>query len=254
MDNTYYDLLGLSRDALPEEIKQAAQTQLSAVRNAWHVLSDDDKRTAYDQELQLKTAQAKAHSTPAATNKPTGTADMTEVQNPYQAPDAAVDDDWEETDVSPMATRGKRLGAALLDTLTYMVPLLLAFIILYITGNADMNTLENLDGEDKEVFVNIAIAIVGVGYLLLIIINLRLLYLNGQSIGKYMLNIKIVRSNGNRCGLGRIIGLRIIPIILLSIIPVMGDFVNLIDVLFIFQASRQCLHDMIADTIVVQIS
>jgi uncharacterized RDD family membrane protein YckC len=71
---------------------------------------------------------------------------------------------------------------------------------------------------------------------------------NGQSIAKKLLSIKVVRSDGSRASLGRIFWLRNIVNTLLSIVPLYG----VIDALFIFGEQRQCLHDKIADTIVVK--
>jgi uncharacterized RDD family membrane protein YckC len=70
----------------------------------------------------------------------------------------------------------------------------------------------------------------------------------GQTMGKRMLEIKVARSDGSQASLGRIFWLRNVVNYLLGVIP----FYGLIDVLFIFGARRQCLHDLIADTIVVR--
>ena len=79
-------------------------------------------------------------------------------------------------------------------------------------------------------------------------LNIRYVLQNGQSIGKKMLNIKVVMSDGSKASLGRIFWVRNVVNGLLSIVPLYG----LIDVLFIFGMQRQCLHDKIADTIVVK--
>jgi uncharacterized RDD family membrane protein YckC len=71
---------------------------------------------------------------------------------------------------------------------------------------------------------------------------------NGQSIAKRMLGIKVVRSDGATISLGRIFWMRNFLNGLISIVP----FYGLIDALFIFGESRQCLHDKLADTIVVK--
>ena len=70
---------------------------------------------------------------------------------------------------------------------------------------------------------------------------------NGQSIAKKLLSIKVVRSDGSPVSLGRLFWLRNV-VNLLGIIPLYG----LIELLFIFGESRQCLHDKLADTIVVK--
>jgi uncharacterized RDD family membrane protein YckC len=71
---------------------------------------------------------------------------------------------------------------------------------------------------------------------------------NGQSIGKKLLGIKVVRSDGSKASLGRIFLLRNVVNTLLGIIPLYG----LVDALLIFGEARQCVHDKIADTIVIK--
>jgi uncharacterized RDD family membrane protein YckC len=62
-----------------------------------------------------------------------------------------------------------------------------------------------------------------------------------------------VRSDGSAAGIGRIVLLRLAPIWLMTLIPVVGVIMaGLVDPLLIFRQSRKCLHDTIADTIVVK--
>ena len=63
-----------------------------------------------------------------------------------------------------------------------------------------------------------------------------------------MLGIKVVRADGSKATLGRIFWLRNFVSALLNIVP----FYWLIDCLLIFGDARQCVHDKIADTIVVR--
>ena len=75
----------------------------------------------------------------------------------------------------------------------------------------------------------------------------------GQTIGKRAVRIRIVRSNGERASLGRIFGLRYLPMTLLGALPFLGLLISLTDSLLIFRDSRQCLHDQIADTTVIKV-
>jgi uncharacterized RDD family membrane protein YckC len=74
----------------------------------------------------------------------------------------------------------------------------------------------------------------------------------GQSIGKMALGIRIVHLDGQQATLGRIVGLRILPMQLIGWIPFIGGVMSLVDILFIFRANRRCLHDEIARTKVVR--
>ena len=71
---------------------------------------------------------------------------------------------------------------------------------------------------------------------------------NGQSIAKKMLGIKVVRRDGSPASLGRIFWLRNVVNTVLAFVP----FYGLVDALLIFGEARQCVHDKIADTIVIK--
>src|SRR5690606_1805767 len=86
----------------------------------------------------------------------------------------------------------------------------------------------------------------------LLFMTLVLVHRYGQTIGKRMLGIRVVRSDGSRATLGRIFWLRNFVNGLPSAIPFVGNFYFFVDSLFIFGPRRQCLHDLIADTIVVR--
>lgn len=75
--------------------------------------------------------------------------------------------------------------------------------------------------------------------------------LQGQTIGKKIMKVRIVRKNGDPIDRTRIITHRLVPVWLLGNIP----FINLlliVDALCIFRAGRNTIHDDIADTKVVE--
>lgn len=75
--------------------------------------------------------------------------------------------------------------------------------------------------------------------------------LQGQTIGKKILNIKIVRKDGSPIERMRIITHRILPVWVASNIPVV-NLALIVDALCIFRAGRNTLHDDFADTKVIQ--
>ena len=169
--------------------------------------------------------------------------------NPYAAPAAVVDDAaaWDAYDLeNRKAGRGKRLGAALLDGL---INLIWALPVIW---GATM-------AADVRHGLKPAAPMVGVvllGLILLIgifVVNCVMVHRSGQTIGKRALDIAIVRTDGNRVGLARYLFLRVAPIVLISLIPLVGRLINLVDPLLIFGKERRCLHDLIADTIVVDV-
>lgn len=170
--------------------------------------------------------------------------------NPYAAPAAVVEDvagHYADDLESRKASRGKRLGAALLDGLVGAPGAGLfawAFVMRY---NA---ALQNFPVPQTS---NMLFFLGGLLLLGVCVINCVMLHRSGQTIGKRALDIAVVRSDGSPISLLRYIFLRVVPMWLLGMVPLVGRFVGLIDPLLIFGKERRCLHDLIADTIVVDV-
>ena len=162
--------------------------------------------------------------------------------NLYAPPEAHVDDVRAEGEIE-LADRGTRLGAAIIDGLIYMV--LYFFMVMFVMGMSFMELGAVSMGKQ------VLLQIMGIGIYLGL--NGYWLAKNGQSIAKKLLDIKIVRTDGSAAGLPRIVGLRLLPMWLAAMVPYFGPLVvTLVDPLLIFRESRKCLHDTIADTIVVK--
>jgi uncharacterized RDD family membrane protein YckC len=163
--------------------------------------------------------------------------------NPYAPPQAIVRDIADPSVEAIPADRGTRFGAMILDSIVvgamvYM-PILLGMLLTPASngGNGQMS--------GASMVVPFLLAVVG--FTVWCWLTLRYVTRNSQTIGKKILNIKVVRGDGSPISLGRLFWLRNVVNIVLSIIPLY----SVIDALFIFGESRQCLHDKIADTIVV---
>jgi uncharacterized RDD family membrane protein YckC len=91
-----------------------------------------------------------------------------------------------------------------------------------------------------------------IGFVLLAAVNGYLLATRGQTVGKLLLGMRIARPDGSATTLGRSLGLRYGVGYLLTSVPIVGMAFWLVDSLLIFRADRRCLHDLIADTIVVK--
>jgi uncharacterized RDD family membrane protein YckC len=115
-------------------------------------------------------------------------------------------------------------------------------VLIVMGGTIDPNQ------QPDETVVAIAGGLALIGAIVWIWLTILYVARNGQTIAKKMLGIKVVRSDGSKASLGRIWWLRNFVNGLLGIIPLY----SLIDALFIFGEQRQCLHDKIADTIVVR--
>ena len=165
--------------------------------------------------------------------------DNMNTENPYAPPRAKVSDVSDGSDELELAGRGVRLGAALLDAVILMVLIYIPLIfggLFSSTGPGGTPQISPIAG-----------LLAFVGFVVWIWFTIVYVSRNGQTIAKKWLGIKVVRTDGTQASLGRIFWLRNVVNGLLGIIPLYG----LIDILLIFGDSRQCIHDKIADTIVV---
>ena len=161
--------------------------------------------------------------------------------NPYAPPQAIVEDIVDPFEKVVLADRGTRLGAAILDGFIFAG---LVYLPLMLT--LGLNSAAGEDGSDTIVLIGSALAMMG--FVVWIGLTIRYVLRNGQSIAKKITGIKVVRRDGSPVNLGRIFWMRNVANGILSIIPLYG----LIEILFIFSESRQCIHDKLADTIVVK--
>lgn len=94
---------------------------------------------------------------------------------------------------------------------------------------------------------------VAFGFVLFVVLQGYLLITRSQTIGKVFLKTRIVRRDGTRASGIRIIGLRYGIAYLCSFLSIGATVFALADCLLIFRKSRCCLHDLVADTIVVNV-
>jgi uncharacterized RDD family membrane protein YckC len=155
-----------------------------------------------------------------------------------------------------LAGRGTRLSAAGLDGSLVMLACVPALVDMTKTIVRTYIEQERLD---LKFSMSAGIALSGVLLFALCVITAVLVARNGQTIGKKLLGIRVVRSNGAPAGLGRIFWLRNVAASAPSLLQLgssglaLAGFVySLVDELMIFGDTRQCLLDRIADTIVVR--
>lgn len=79
-----------------------------------------------------------------------------------------------------------------------------------------------------------------------------MIHYRGQTPGKWLAGIKIVRRDGSALTWQRWLTHRTLPFELGSMLPVVGGFVALVDFLWLFGKEKRCLHDIVADTMVVK--
>lgn len=171
--------------------------------------------------------------------------------NPYAAPTAVVRD-LRDAGQIVLASRLSRLGAALLDSAIVVVPAIVAAIALpayqdYAARASGSAPAPGGMGVGMSIFLVACL----LGMVALGVYQLVLLYRHGQTLGKKIVGIRIVRPDGSRASFPRVLLLRYLVPTLVGAIPLVGPFFTLVDLLFIFGEERRCLHDRIADTIVV---
>ena len=175
----------------------------------------------------------------------------TELNNQYAPPKSAVADIRTPGDGINKAGRGARLGAVTLDGLIGTVGLLPAYFM----------TIKNMvaatrAGSPLTLWAGLATTgawfFLGVVCVLTVLaINIYLMRKNGQTIGKKIVGIKVVRTDGSPVSLYRIFFLRYVVNTCFTLIPGVGALYSLVDSLMIFGDPRRCVHDYLADTIVI---
>lgn len=138
----------------------------------------------------------------------------------------------------PLAGPGIRLLARLVDVVLFYlvcIPGVAYLIINYIDDNGTLN--------DALISIYLFIAC----SLILAIIQWVFLSVRGQTIGKILFKIRIVRADD--CKNGGFVSNVLLRAILNSFISLF-PFYGLVDALFIFSEDNRCLHDRIAGTVV----
>jgi uncharacterized RDD family membrane protein YckC len=165
--------------------------------------------------------------------------------NPYAPPRAYVQDIADPSSTAAPADRGTRLGAAILDSVIFMLMVYVPVAFAGLVGGS--TAAASGDGRPEAMIVG-GVVLAIVGFIVWCWLTIMYVRRNGQSIAKKLLSIKVVRTDGSPVSMGRLIWLRNVLNAVISIIPLYG----VIDALFIFGDSRQCLHDKLAGTIVVK--
>lgn len=162
--------------------------------------------------------------------------------NPFAPPVARVEDASALT--NELADRGVRLVAAILDGVAVGVIALVTGIIAAVFGSGSPMS------SDPGLAI---VGIMAIGFLGFAGLQIWLLHERSQTLGKIVMKIRIVRSDGSKPSIGRLVGLRFLPMFLAGLVPLIGPLVGLVDSLMIFRDSHRCLHDDIADTLVVRV-
>ena len=147
-----------------------------------------------------------------------------------------------------LASRLKRFLGLMIDNAALLVSLFPGFAVMI----GGLIATDSQSGPDTAaLFVLGGIGLMFFGVLVNICIQIYLIAASSQSIGKYFLKMQVIdfhthqRSPFVQCFLLR----NIVGVVLLSQVPLYG----IIDACFIFREDHRCLHDLIGNTIVVDL-
>jgi uncharacterized RDD family membrane protein YckC len=156
------------------------------------------------------------------------------------------------SDDGELASRVERLGAWLLDSLFAMIcltPLLLCIPFAILSAAVNDRDWQHLAATPG---MALGLGIAGLALLALSVVQIAMLSTRGQTIGKRIVGIRVVRfADGERAGFTRAWLVRDFARGMLCAIPQFGQIFWLVDLCFIFRADRRCLHDLMAGTKVI---
>lgn len=160
-----------------------------------------------------------------------------------------------------LAGAGSRLGAYLLDSLFGGVAMIPAMIGWFMIAPAMLpppsaassgSVVAPAGGAASP----LGMGLIGLGVILALaffIYQLFLLSTKGQTLGKKILGVRIVTfEGGENPGFVKAVLLRAFVPALISMIPLVGFIFAILDPCFIFREDRRCIHDLIANTRVVE--
>ena len=179
----------------------------------------------------------------------------TGLDNPFAPPRALVEDAVSTEATMEPATRVTRLVAAIIDGLAIggvvAVIGIAAAVVLPAWALYNSKHTPTQPGLSTSALMVVVGLLAAVAMIALFIVTGVLVYRYGQTIGKRVMGIRVVRADGRRVAFGRFVFLRWLPLFLAGLIPMVGYLIGLVDSLLIFRETRQCLHDTLADTMVV---
>ena len=164
--------------------------------------------------------------------------------NPYQTP---TQFGYQPSQLR-LASRVKRFCGALIDNFALFLSFIPGIVVFFI----GIATADSSGGPDAAVpFIFGGFALMFVGVLVVLGIQIYLMANSSQSIGKYLLKMQVIDFNTHqRSSFVQVCLLRsVIGVFLLSQVP----FYGIIDACFIFREDYRCLHDLIGNSIVIDI-
>ena len=165
-----------------------------------------------------------------------------EQNNPFLPPKANLEEGGQDS--VELASRGQRLLAAIVDAIIGMafgIPLMFL-----------MGTWSSVKTGVQPPWP-LLLGTSAIAFCVFMLVHGYFLKTAGQTVGKKLVGIRIVDLSNELPAFGKLLGARYLPISLVSLVPVVGNILPMIDVLFILGSERRCVHDRIAGTRVVRV-
>lgn len=173
---------------------------------------------------------------------------MSEI-NPYAPPETTLIPPPLPPEDAPLASPWRRLGGAFLDGLAVM---LASIPVAWVLEKLGVHTNAFSSGPNGFSFRLEGFVGTTISFLVWMLINWSHLA-RGETLGKRLLGMKVVRKDGRPIPRANIITDRTLPVYLVSIVPGVGSLFVLIDCLLIFRSGRNTLHDDLAKTKVIKV-
>ncbi len=144
-----------------------------------------------------------------------------------------------------LASRWARLGGSIVDTIVIMT---ISGPVMYFTGFWERAMSGNVPISDTITYGLF-------GLVVYLAFNGYLLSKHGQTIGKRVAGTRIVSIETNEIiPLWKVFFVRYLPIVVAGNIPFAGQFIVILDSLFVFRKDKRCIHDLITSTKVIKAS
>jgi uncharacterized RDD family membrane protein YckC len=141
---------------------------------------------------------------------------------------------------------GSRIAGAIVDGLFNM-------LFFAVGGGIAVFMMRSVGPEPELAQLLPAIAIMSVAGLIPVVINAVLISKSGQSVGKKLVGTRIVdQQTGAPAGFVQGFLMRSIVFEFFTQIPLIGPFIAIADIIYLFIENHQTLHDKLAKTIVVK--
>lgn len=171
---------------------------------------------------------------------------MTQFENPYAPSDSPGGFETETASDGALATLSERFAGAFIDGIINFIA-----VVPFALGAGVVVGAIFGDNATAQLVAQAIGGVIAIG--LFLAIHGYFLATRSQTLGKMLLKTKIVSDSGAPLSFGELYVKRYLILQLVALIPFVGGFIALIDILFIFRPSRKCIHDELAGTKVIKL-